>query len=395
MTAPLPPLVVHVIYALGTGGLENGLVNVVNRTPPERYRHAIVCLTESRAFAGRITSPGVEIVELHKQPGHDPAMYLRLWRALRRLSPDIVHTRNLAALETQSLGVLMPRTKRVHGEHGRDVEDIDGSNWKYRWLRRAMSLLVHQYIAVSRDLADWLGSAIGIRPDRIHQIYNGVDQQKFVPAATRAENILPPGFAPSEGVVLCTVGRLVEVKDQASLVEAFHLLLERHPRWRDSARLVLVGDGPLGPRLARQVADLGLEQQVWFAGEREDTHRLLQAADIFVLPSLGEGISNTLLEAMATGLPAVATDVGGNPELVEEGASGFLVPVSEPPALADALEKLVESASLRRRFGERALQTVRDRHNWDGTVEAYLGVYDALLGRSGRGAHSSGAVSVG
>ena len=118
------PLVVHIIYALGTGGLENGLVNIINRMPPDRNRHTIICLTSADAFSGRLTLPGVQVIELHKQPGNDPGMYWRLWRTLRNLRPDIVHTRNLAALETQILGVFMPGVKRVHGEHGRDV-DLD------------------------------------------------------------------------------------------------------------------------------------------------------------------------------------------------------------------------------------------------------------------------------
>ena len=84
---PRPPLVAHIIYALGTGGLENGLVNLINRSPPGRYRHAIICLTAAEVFAGRLTVPDVEVIELHKRPGHDPGMYLRLWRTLRRLRP--------------------------------------------------------------------------------------------------------------------------------------------------------------------------------------------------------------------------------------------------------------------------------------------------------------------
>ncbi len=176
---PGPPLVAHIIYALGTGGLENGLVNIINRSPPGRYRHAIICLTTAEAFAGRLTVPDVEVIELHKRPGHDPAIYLRLWRTLRRLRPAIVHTRNLAALETQVLGLLFPGCKRVHGEHGRDVSDLDGSNRKYQWLRRLLSPLIHRYIAVSQDLAQWLVSTVRIAPGKVAQIYNGVDHSRF------------------------------------------------------------------------------------------------------------------------------------------------------------------------------------------------------------------------
>lgn len=388
-----PPLVVHIIYALGTGGLENGLVNIINRTPPERYRHAVICLTDAQDFAGRITAPDVRIVELHKKPGHDPAMYVRLWRALRELAPAIVHSRNLAALETQWLGLFMPGVKRVHGEHGRDVHDIDGSNWKYRMLRKVLSLLVHRYIAVSRDLASWLSASIGISPDRIHQIYNGVDQTLFSPGPEKGAGVLPPRLVAAEGTVaLGSVGRLAEVKNQGSLLEAMYILLKRRPEWRNTLRLVLVGDGPLREALEKQVLELGLDAVVWLAGDRDDIPRLLHTMDIFVLPSLAEGISNTLLEAMATGLPVVATQVGGNPELVEHGSNGYLVPVSDVQALAQTLQALIESPADRIRMGENGLHKIRRSFDWDSTLEAYLGVYDKLLGRVDKGGVGDNAV---
>jgi sugar transferase (PEP-CTERM/EpsH1 system associated) len=375
------PLVVHIIFALGTGGLENGLVNIINRTPPGRYRHAVVCLTEAQEFAKRITAPGVQIVELHKKPGHDPAMYWRLWRALRKLAPTIVHSRNLAALETQVLGIVMPGIKRVHGEHGRDVHDIDGSYWKYRMLRKLLRPLIHRYIAVSRDLAQWLSGSIGVPNNRIYQIYNGVDQVRFIPSPKRATTLLSQGFVSAEGgVVLGSVGRLAEVKNQAILLEAMNILMKTRPEWRCKLRLVLVGDGPCRKPLEQRVVELGLDDLVWMTGDREDIPQLLQAMDIFVLPSLAEGISNTLLEAMATGLPVVATRVGGNPELIEHGENGFLVPVSDPRALADTLQGLIESRELRIRMGDNGLQKIRQGFDWDSTVEAYLGVYDELLG---------------
>ena len=132
-----PPLVVHIIHELGTGGLENGLVNIINRSPPGRYRHAIVCLTRAGEFATRISAPDVQVIELHKRPGHDFGLYWRLLRALRMLRPAIVHTRNLSTLEMQFVAAVLPGVKHVHGEHGRDVFDLHGTNRKYNLLRKA------------------------------------------------------------------------------------------------------------------------------------------------------------------------------------------------------------------------------------------------------------------
>lgn len=382
-----PPLIVHIIYALGTGGLENGLVNILNRCPPERYRHAIICLTSAAHFANRLTALNVEVIELHKRPGHDLAMYWRLWRQLRRLRPAIVHTRNLAALETQWLGLLLPGCKRVHGEHGRDMHDLDGSNRKYQWLRRALSPLIHRFIAVSQDLSQWLIDIVHIPKAKVSRIYNGVDKQLFrqgpnesCPTPAR----MPEGFRACDNtVVLGTVGRLVAVKDQQLLLVTLHRLIRERPELSTKLRLVIVGAGPEYAALCALRDKLALTDRVWLAGEREDIPELLRTLDIFVLPSLGEGISNTLLEAMATGLPVIATAVGGNPELVTDGKTGLLFPVGDVNALVVAIATLVENPALRRDMGRAALAQTKQFFDWERTVASYLAVYDELLRTTG------------
>lgn len=382
-----PPLVVHVIYALGTGGLENGLVNIINRCPPERYRHAIVCLTGADVFANRLTTPNVQVIELNKKPGHDVGMYWRLWRTLRKLKPAIVHTRNLAALETQALGLLLPGCKRIHGEHGRDVNDLDGSNRNYQRLRRLLNPLIHRFIAVSRDLGDWLVHTVAISRDKVTQIYNGVDYDRFLPSEDSGRPVdsflsraLPPDFLPvKEAVVIGTVGRLAAVKNQALLLHAIHGLLQRAPHWKDCLRCIIVGDGPERPVLERLMADLALQPYVWLAGDRDDIPDWLRNFDIFVLPSLGEGISNTVLEAMASGLPVIATDVGGNPELVESEVTGLLVPSGDHDRLAEAIGRLVNDPQLRLAMGQAATARVRKTFDWNRTVASYLQVYDDVM----------------
>lgn len=375
-----PPLVAHVIYALGTGGLENGLVNIINRASPERYRHTIICLTRAEGFEKRITAPNVDIISLYKRPGHDLGVYWRLWRVLRRLRPAIVHTRNLAALEMQVIASLLPGTKRIHGEHGRDIHDIDGLNKKYNFLRKALRPLVHHYIAVSQDLAGWLARVVAVPSARISQIYNGVDQQRFYPGPTKVA--APAGIMADNALVIGTVGRLAEVKDQLSLIQAFQLLLQSEVSLNKELRLVIVGDGPMRQALSDKVAELGLTDQVWLSGDRDDIPELLRMMDLFVLPSLGEGISNTLLEAMATGLPLIATGVGGNPELIEHGVNGLLVPVSQAQALADAMATMISGPGTLQQYGEKSLAKVRQRFDWNKTMEDYLHVYDQALGRA-------------
>jgi sugar transferase (PEP-CTERM/EpsH1 system associated) len=378
MTAPL---VVHVIHRLQVGGLENGLVNLINHMPPERYRHAIVCMTESTEFRNRIRRPDVEVYELHKSPGHDLSLYWRLWRLLRTLRPAVVHTRNIGTLECQALALLAGVRARVHGEHGRDMSDLHGKNTRYIALRRTLRPWLAQFITVSRDLRDWLVRDVGVPERQVTQIYNGVDMQRFRPRNGDAASLLPAAFAAPGAIVAGTVGRMSGEKDQMTLVRAFARAAADHPR--ANLRLVLVGDGPARAELENAVAELGIGPQVWLAGNRADVPDLLRALDIFVLPSLGEGISNTILEAMACGLPVLATRVGGNPELVVEGETGVLVAPAEPDEMARALQAYIRDPELMRRHGHAGRARIEREFSMDAMVTRYMGVYDAALSRHG------------
>jgi len=378
-----PPLVAHIIYTLSTGGLENGLVNIINRSPSNRYRHVIICLTTADEFARRITVRGVDVIELHKREGHDFSCYKKLRKLLRELRPDIIHSRNLAALEAQLCSLGLGGIKRVHGEHGREINDLDGSNRRYLFFRRLMRIFIDRYIAVSRDLENWLITRVGVARSKVAQIYNGVDYERFIPESGKPLALLPEGWRSlDELLVVGTVGRLTPVKDQQLLLRAVDFLRKRNPALGARLRLVIVGDGPLRDELDRLSQELGVQELVWMAGDREDVPALLRLLDIFVLPSLGEGISNTILEAMASGLPVVATSVGGNLELVEEGFNGSLFPVGDVQGLSGALVSLAQDDADRARQGANARLRVCERFDWDRTVDAYMDVYDELLGRS-------------
>jgi sugar transferase (PEP-CTERM/EpsH1 system associated) len=376
------PLIAHVIYRLDVGGLENGLVNLINSIPARRFRHAIICLTAYSDFRGRIQRGDVPVYSLNKPPGNSPVTHYKLWRLLMRLRPDIVHTRNLAALEGTLPAALAGVPVRIHGEHGRDVGDLDGSNRKYQLWRGLFKPFVHQYIALSKDLERYLHEKIRVPAGKVSQLYNGVDIDLFHPARGVREPLPCAGFAPPDAFVIGTVGRMQAVKDQLVLARAFVLLLRMVPQAERRLRLVMVGEGPLREKVADILERAGAGKLAWLAGERDDVPRIMRGLDLFVLPSLAEGISNTILEAMASGLPVVATTVGGNPELVEEGRTGTLVPPADPQALAAAIREYVLNPVMGKRHGSAARSIAEQRFGLDVMVKNYMDLYDRVLADS-------------
>ena len=371
------PLVVHVLHRFDIGGLENGVVNLLNRLPHDRYRHAVVALTEITDFRHRVLRDDVAFYALHKPPGHGVRVFPALYRLFRRLRPAIVHTRNLAALEAAFPAWLAGVRIRVHGEHGRDVGDLDGSNRRYRFVRRTYRPFVDRYVALSGDLERYLVDVIGVPGERVVRIVNGVDTERFHP---RSERAVPPGFPFSDRAlcVIGTVGRLAHVKHQTLLAHAFVRVLERAPGLRQRLRLAVVGDGPLRGDVEAILAHAGVADLAWLPGARDDVPDVLRALDVFVLPSLAEGISNTILEAMASGLPVIATDVGGNAELVEHGRSGTLVPSDDTDALALAIEQYAKPA-VARAVGHAARRRAENVLGLEAMVARYEALYDELL----------------
>ncbi len=380
------PLVLHVVHRFDTGGLENGLVNLINHMPAQAYRHLVVALTEVTDFKLRVKRQDVRFLALHKKPGQGVWLYPEFARLLAAERPAVVHTRNLGTLEFQLPAAWMRTSARVHGEHGRDIDDLDGSSRRHRWLRRAYGPCVHRFVALSNDLRGYLHDVIGVSAQRIEQIYNGVDSDRFAPAdvASQAQArslIAACPFKDSKFWLVGTVGRLQAVKSQTLLVKAFVHALQQAPALRERLRLVIVGGGPLMADIQAILAAAGMTDLAWLAGERGDVADVMRMLDCFVLPSLAEGVSNTILEAMATGLPVVATRVGANPELVQHGHTGLIVPGSDPTAMADALSQLFADPDGARQMGRAGRDAAVQRFSMQAMANRYQGLYDQLLGR--------------
>lgn len=377
MAAP-PPLVLHVIHHLYTGGLENGLVNLINHMPAEKFRHAIACVEDFNEFRNRIRREDTAVFALHRSKIGVWNLRKELYGLCRRLRPAIVHTRNQSGLDALLPARLAGVRHCVHSEHGWDVDNLRGEKWKPNLNRRLHSPLVSHYVTVSKDLQNYLTARVGISWARITQIYNGVDTDRYVPGEAKPSGIMPGELLGPDALVIGSVGRIQAVKDHATLIKAFHRLLQLNPGWRPRLRLAIVGDGPLLDEIRQLALSLDVMDRCWFPGAHEDVPSVLRLFDVFVLPSLNEGISNTILEAMASGLPLVVTGVGGNVELVDEGVTGSFFSPGAVESLATLLQDYIANPAMRHAQGEAARRAALARFSLQSMVANYQGVYEGL-----------------
>jgi|KBSSwiStaDraftv2_1062776.scaffolds.fasta_scaffold89569_3 sugar transferase (PEP-CTERM/EpsH1 system associated) len=382
------PLIAHILYRFDVGGLENGVVNLINQLPASRYRHAIVALTCVTDFRQRIVRSDVQFHALDKQPGHGVWLWPQMVRLLRQIRPTVVHTRNLAALEMVPAAAWAGVPVRVHGEHGWDVQDPDGTRRRFGWMRKMYRPFVHHFVALSRHQAAYLTERVGVPAVHLSQIYNGVDLRRFVDHGARQVLAGAPPFGSDEWVI-GTVGRLQPIKNQLLLARAFIRARELSSAARKHLRLVIVGGGPDATQIEAVLSAAGAREATWMAGERSDVAEVMRALDCFVLPSRAEGISNTILEAMASGLPIIATDVGGNGELLEDGVTGRLIASDDVDAMAQALLDDFSNKDAARGRGQRARAAVQSRFGLDRMVSAYADLYDRLIGAAAAHDHNA------
>jgi len=366
MQTTSPPLIVHLIYRYALGGMEVQLTERLNRMPEQRYRHAIVSLTGiDRDFAKRLKRQDVSIYDLGKHPGLGLDAHLKLWRLLRSLRPAVLHSYNLSAMEYGVTALVAGVPVRINGAHGREAEDPQGRRKRHRMLRRLLVPFYDCCYANSRAMEAWNRECIGVPVERSRFLPNGVDTERFIPGPERI----------GAGAVVGTVGRLDPVKDQSTLIDALVLLHRRVA----AVRLIIVGDGPCLRALRQRAEQRGVGHLCSIVS-RTDVLPLLQQMTVFVLPSLAEGTPGAVLEAMACGLPVVASRVGGVPELIADGISGTLVDPGNAQAMARAIERYIRSPSLARQHAWAARRAAEER-SMQVSADTYLAMYDALCAR--------------
>jgi sugar transferase (PEP-CTERM/EpsH1 system associated) len=367
--------VLHVVDSLGVGGTELGLAKVIEGTR-EKIAHSVCAVRAGGATADRLDAHGVPVRVLGKRPGNDWTVPLRFARLCRQTAPDVVHTRNWGSVDA-IVGARLARVPVViHGEHGREASDPDGINRRRNRLRRMVVVLADRVVAVSEQLRTWLIREVGVPERKVSLLKNGVDAERFCPRDDRCDLRRAHGYGPQD-IVVGTVGRLDPVKNQTALLEVLATLTATQPR----LRVVIAGTGPERESLTRAVGERGLADKVALLGQRNDVPDVLNLLDVFILPSLGEGMCNTILEAMAVGLPVVATRVGGNPELVDDGVTGRLVPVCDDSALARAIALYAGDEGLRRKHGAAGRRRVVEEFSVGAMAERYLQLYRSEVER--------------
>lgn len=364
---------VYVLQSLGGGGMENGVVNLLNHMDRERFRVTLVLMEPEARLADRIRRPGTEIVQVPRRPGRDPFYALRLAAQLRELAPDLVHTRGFTSIDGLAAARLAGVRAIVHSEHGRDVDEADRMRLRRRVMRTALYPFARCIGTVSAELGESLLANVRFPRAKLRLLANGVDLSRF-DGTRRHGRVRRELGCPEERVVFVSVGRHDPVKDYPTLLRAFAAA-----GTTNDSDLWLLGRGPRTEELQGLADELGVSARVRFLGFRDDVSDVLLDADAFVLPSVTEGMSNALLEAMACGLPTVATRVGGNPELVVDRVTGALVPVGEQGPLEVELSRLAEDVATRERWGSAARRRVEEEFSLPAMVARYERMYLELL----------------
>ncbi|MHB8624058.1 MAG: glycosyltransferase [Sulfuricaulis sp.] len=364
----------HVLLSLQPGGLENGVVNVVNGLNPSRFQSSICCLKHAGEFSSRILPNRAQIYEMGWQGGNDYLLPLRLGQMFRRTQTDIVHTRNPEAFFYGFLGAKLAGVRVViHSEHGRPFPD---KPHRMR-LQRFLSRFTDRIFSVSKQLKQDLVTHIGIPAARIDVLYNGVDTNMTCArdrTAVRRELNLH-----DSDIVIGSVGRLVSVKNYAMLLRAVSALLANH-----EVKVIFVGEGPERPALEALTDSLQIRQSVRFLGHRNDVRDMLIGMDIFVLPSQSEGMSNTLLEAMAAGIPVVASDVGGNTEIVRDKQDGLIFHHNDLTQLQTCLAKLCHDDTYRKQLGRSGQLRVFQAFSIQAMIARYEELYNRTFEEAGK-----------
>jgi len=365
--------ILHLFVTLPVGGAENLLLSILRKLDPERFASVVCCIGERGALGDQVLDMGFPLTELHllDKGGMDRRVVPALVDLIRRERVDLVHSHLYHAnfygrLAARKAGVAAVAS--IHNTYTKHKLHRQLINW---YLGRHTAAIIAGSEEIKRDVVRY----DHVPESLVEVIPNSVDLSRSHSALSREQARERLGI-PANAIVLGTVGRLEEQKGHRYLIEALGLLRTQGV----NALLLLVGEGREGPALKALTASLGLEQQVMFLGTRDDLGDLFRAMDLFVMPSLWEGLSLAMLSAMAAGLPVVATSVGGVPQVLGEDEYGFTVPSGDAAALAARIAQCLADPSGMAHLGAKAVQRVRENYSDEAMVRRVEAVYERVLG---------------
>ncbi len=365
----------HVVLEMGIGGLQRLITDTTLAMDRERFNIEVVCLDELGCFAEVLQSNGITVTLLRRHDRHLALYPFRLARFMRQRKVHVVHMHPGSFIFGILAAVLARVPVTVYTEHGRAVPEHP--------LRikedRVSGVFVDRIIAVSKELELYLADTIKLPAHKICTVVNGIRVSEFVQRPKDPQLLGEFGIAP-ETKVLGTVARLDPVKDQITMIEAVKKVRETIP----NVRLLLVGDGPERTALEDFAQANGLDKNVTITGQRNDVPKMINLFDLFLLSSLREGTSISLLEAMSSGVAPIVTNVGGNPAIVNAGVDGLLVEPRDPRAMADAITGLLLDDVRRKNLANAAAMKVRQQYSIENMVRQYVHIYEEHLGKKRR-----------
>lgn len=366
--------VMHILPSLEIGGMENGVVNLVNGLNRNVYRPLICCLEREGPFRQRLRED-VKIYSLKQKTGIRYQLPIELMNIFKNEEITIVNTHNFYTCLYGIIAAYMAKVPVIiHGEHGLVLQD----KLRRRIVSRYLTIFADVIVSVSNDLKKTIVRDVGIRKNKIVSIENGIDTNKYDSRFYGSANRPIPGVKNGD-IVIGSVGRMSPVKDYKTLIYAFEKALKLFPK----LKLLLVGDGPAKEELQVIGETLGIGEKIIFTGSRNDVDKLYPCMDMFVLTSLSEGMSNVILEAMASRLPVIATDVGNNNELIDNGKTGFLVPVANPGELARKIYYLSSDLKNSKKMGNAGYERVKANYSLGIMVSRYEKLYGKWLKKKG------------
>jgi glycosyltransferase involved in cell wall biosynthesis len=366
--------IMQITHDLAIGGLQQVVVNICRTIDRERFDVSVLCLRALGGFVPEVEKLGIEVILLpQKKNGVDYLSFLKVAKILRETKIDAIHTHNTQPLIDGTLGALLAGVRTViHTDHARHYPD----KRRYLFAEWVMSHFVRKMVGVSAATVADLRKYEKIASRKLLTIPNGIDDARLVTTIDKQKKKTELGIVRTGPVIGLGV-RLAEQKGITYLLQAMPRIIRRRP----DITLVIAGEGELEQTLKDEAISLEIEKNVLFVGPRYDMPEVLQLFDLYVLPSLWEGLPMVLLEAMAVGCPIVATDVGGNSTAVIHGENGSLVESKNPEALEQEIVRLLEDDALRNRYGQRGRELFLRRFTARNMTAQYEKLYlgDAVL----------------